>query len=163
MNPNLIPIICVVAGVIIYLFIVGICYLIYTFILKHNYMSYVDKKAHVIDICAELRAIEGNPLGIFNNFNVNVINDDSNPVDKFYIGLAKSPIYGYDISTMYNSTTKSFDITFIQPLDVIEGDKRMSWHINEYELMIDESLGFLNNQILAWENEFNKRLEKESK
>ena len=163
MNPNLIPIICVVAGVIIYLFIVGICYLIYAFILKHNYMSYVDRKAHVIDICAELRAIEGNPLGIFNNFNVNVINDDSNPVDKFYIGLAKSPISGYDISTMYNSTTKSFDITFIQPLDIIEGDKRMSWHINEYELMIDESLGLLNNQILAWENEFNKRLEKESK
>lgn len=163
MNPNLIPIICVVAGVIIYLFIVGIFYLIYTFILKHNYMSYVDRKAHVIDICAELRAIEGNPLGIFNNFNVNVINDDSNPVDKFYIGLSKSPIYGYDISTMYNSTTKSFDITFVQPLDIIEGDKRMSWHINECELMIEESLELLNNQILAWENEFNERLEKESK
>lgn len=163
MNPNLIPIIYVVAGVIIYLFIVGIFYLIYTFILKHNYMSYVDRKAHVIDICTELRAIEGNPLGIFNNFNVNVINDDSNPVDKFYIGLAKSPIYGYDISTMYNSTTKSFDITFVQPLDIIEGDKRMSWHINECELMIEESLELLNNQILAWENEFNKRLEKESK
>ena len=163
MNPNLIPIICVIAGVIIYLFIVGIFYLIYTFILKHNYMSYVDRKAHVIDICAELRAIEGNPLGIFNNFNVNVINDDSNPVDKFYIGLAKSPTYGYDINTIYNSTTKSFDITFVQPLDVIEGDKRMSLHIYEYELMIDESLGLLNNQILAWENEFNKRLEKESK
>ena len=163
MNPNLIPIICVVAGVIIYLFIVGIFYLIYTFILKHNYMSYVDRKAHVIDICAELRAIEGNPLGIFNNFNVNVINDDSNPVDKFYIGLAKSPIYGYDINTIYNSTTKSFDITFTQHLDIIERDKRMSWHINECELMIEESLGLLNNQILAWENEFNERLEKESK
>lgn len=163
MNPNLIPIICIVVGVTIYLFVLGICYLIYTFILKHNYMSYVDRKAHVIDICTELRAIEGNPLGIFNNFNVNVINDDSNPVDKFYIGLAKSPIYGYDISTMYNSTTRSFDITFIHPLGFIEEDKRMSWHINECELMIGESLGLLNNQILAWENEFNERLEKESK
>ena len=64
---------------------------------------------------------------------------------------------------MYNSTTKSFDITFVQPLDFIEGDKRMSWHINECELMIEESLRLLNNQILAWENEFNERLEKESK
>lgn len=163
MNPNLIPLICVIGGMTIYLCIAAICYFIQTIILKHNYLSYVDRKAHVIDICMELRAIEGNPLGIFNNFNVDIINDDNNPVDKFYIGLSKSPTYGYDISTMYNSTTKSFDITFVQPMSIIEGDKRMSWHINECELMLEGSMGLLNNQILTWENKFDEWLEKESK
>lgn len=118
----------------------------------------VSRKERVRDVCDCLRMCQGNPLGIFKNAGFDVMSSTECPINRFVIGLSRSPKYGYDIQVMYDYKKHVIEITYSVP--DIQGQfgsvTSLTWTVREELMLARYYYERLNEQVIIWEEEFHR-------
>lgn len=117
-----------------------------------------DMKHQVMDICSILRNSASNPLGIFKMNSFDLIIPAGKVIDRFVIGLAVSPKYGYDIQTILDMNRGMVEVTFSVP--DVQGQfgsiTRLTWSVRLGLITARYYRDRLDEQVMIWEEEFHQ-------